>query len=216
MQNKIIKACLISAIFFAGEAASNADVIGTTYPVAEKSLLEEIMGKLKAMEASGEIAARQEDMKKIAIESINNPKGTRIKATKDAQTHYFDPSIRVDKDIMLPDGRVLHKAGTVVNPLTIKSFSKRMIFIDGKDPKQVAWGKKQFESSGWRDKLILVDGSYMDIMRDLKGKQVYFDQVKGMGGAERETLAKKFGIKSVPSVVYQQGNLLRIDAIRLP
>lgn len=214
MPNKAKALLLLSLIFISSAAVANDDVIGTTYPIAEKSLLEEILNKLKDMESTGELSKKQEEMKQAAIDSINNPRGTKLPRASSNATHYFDPSITVDKDIPLPDGRILHKAGTTVNPLMIKSFTKRMIFIDGNDKKQVDWAVKQYELSGWRDKLILVDGSYMDLMKRLNGKRVYFDQLGGKLGS-RETLAKRFGIKAVPSMVYQEGNKLRIDEVKL-
>jgi hypothetical protein len=36
-----------------------------------------------------------------------------------------------------------------------------------------------------------------------------------MDGGHRETLVMKFGIKAVPSLVYQQGDKLRIDEVKL-
>ncbi|MCI4411710.1 MAG: hypothetical protein JHC38_08565, partial [Thiotrichales bacterium] len=202
--NSRARAIALIAMFTPMVAFSSVETIGTIYPIKEQSLLEAILSKLNGMEKSGELAKRQDDMKRIALERIEHPRGQTIpKATKSA-THYYDPSIVVTQDMYLPSGQLMHAAGTKVNPLAIKSFSKRMIFIDATDKSQVAWAKKQYEQSGWRDKVILVNGSYMDVMKDW-GHRVYFDQVTGMDGGHRETLVMKFGIKAVPSLVYQEG-----------
>jgi conjugal transfer pilus assembly protein TraW len=203
-----------SWLFIVPVSAMAIDTIGTTYPIKEVSLLETILNKLKGMEVSGELARRQDDMKRIALNRIENPRGQIIPKAARNQTHYYDPSIVVTQDMYLPSGQLMHAAGTKVNPLAIKSFSKRMIFIDATDKSQVSWAKAQYEKSGWRDKVILVNGSYMDVMKDW-GHRVYFDQVTGMDGGHRETLVMKFGIKAVPSLVYQQGDKLRIDEVKL-
>lgn len=203
-----------SWLFIVPVSSMAIDTIGTTYPIKEVSLLESILNKLKGMEVSGELARRQDDMKRIALNRIEHPRGQIIPKAARNQTHYYDPSIVVTHDMYLPSGQLMHAAGTKVNPLVIKSFSKRMIFIDATDKSQVIWAKAQYEKSGWRDKVILVNGSYMDVMKDW-GHRVYFDQLTGMDGGHRETLVMKFGIKAVPSLVYQQGEKLRIDEVKL-
>ncbi|MCH9742153.1 MAG: type-F conjugative transfer system protein TraW [Proteobacteria bacterium] len=195
-------------------AEDKTEVIGNIYQIQEVSLIDTILNKLTNMEKSGELAKKQEEMKEIAIDRIEHPMGVDLPRAFEDNKHYFDPSIVVTKDIYLPDGRLLHAAGTKVNPLTIKTFTKRIVFIDATDEDQLAWAKKQYEKSGWRDKIILVKGSYMDVMKKWN-KRVYFDQIASMDGGKRETLVEKFGIKALPSVVYQEGDKLRIDEVKL-
>lgn len=213
MKNKYL---IFFALFvsLAAIAEDKDDVIGNIYPIQEVSLIDTIINKLTNMEKSGELAKKQEEMKEIAIDRIENPRGVDLPRAFEDKTHYFDPSITVTKDIYLPDGRLLHAAGTKVNPLTIKTFTKRIIFIDATDEDQLFWAKQKYQQSGWRDKVILVKGSYMDVMKKWN-KRVYFDQIAGMDGGHRETLVDKFGIKALPSIVYQQGDKLRIDEVKL-
>lgn len=204
---------IVFLLFVINQFAWAVDVIGPVYPIKEVSLLDVMMNKLKHMEQTGQIEAMQQQWKTLARDRVLNPKGIALPRVIEATKRFYDPSITVNRDIYLPDGQLLHKAGTVVNPLSVKSFNKRMLFIDGTDKQQVIWAKKQYESSGWRDKVILVNGSYVDVMKDWK-HPVYFDQLGGQVGA-RETLVGRFGIKAVPSLVYQEGNKLRIDEVKL-
>lgn len=189
------------------------DTIGPVYPINEQNLLDVMMSKLKQMEKTGQIQQMQQQWLQAARERVMNPQGIKLPRAHEVKTRFYDPSITVSRDIYLPDGQLLHKAGTVVNPLVIRSFNKRMLFIDAHDKDQVSWAKNQYQQSGWRDKVILVNGSYVDVMKDWK-QPVYFDQIGG-GLGERETLVQRFGIKALPSVVSQEGNQLKIMEIKL-
>ncbi len=189
------------------------DVIGPVYPVKEVSLLDVMMNKLKYMEQTGQIEAMQEQWKTIAQDRVLNPKGVALPRAIESTKRLYDPSITVNRDIYLPDGQLMHKAGTIVNPLSVKSFTKRMLFIDATDKQQLAWAKKQYESSGWRDKVILVNGSYVDVMKEWK-HPVYFDQLGGQLG-KRETLVSRFGVRTVPTMIYQSGSQLMIEEVKL-
>lgn len=205
---------LLSLLIGLSVATANAvDVIGPVYPIKEPSLLDSILSKLKQMEQTGQIQQIQQQWQNMARDRVLNPQGTSLPKVNANSQRFYDPSITVNRDIYLPDGQLLHKAGTVVNPLTIKSFSKRMIFIDATVQSQVNWAKNQYEQSGWRDKVILVKGSYVDVMKAWK-HPVYFDQLGGTLG-QRETLVQRFGIQAVPSMVYQSGDKLIIEEVKL-
>ena len=45
----------------------------------------------------------------------------------------FDPSIVLDHDITTPEGKLIAKSGTRVNPLIYISLSKSLIFYNGDD-----------------------------------------------------------------------------------
>lgn len=211
MQTKLIVFFILG---FLSSATQASDVIGKTYPIKEVSLLDVMLNKLKQMQSTGEMSQLQEAFKAKALDRIENPIGIQLPKAVHYVKRYFDPSIVVTKDMMLPDGQLLHKAGTRVNPLAIRPLTKRMIFVDATDKQQLVWAKKQYEQSGWRDKVILVNGSYLDVMKDW-GKRVYFDQQAKMDGGGRKTLVQHFGIRAVPSVVSQEGNQLKIEEIKI-
>lgn len=212
MQAKLIALVVGSCLF--STAALASDIIGKTYLIKEASLLDVMLNKLKHMQSTGEMNQLQDAFKAKALNRIENPVGIQLPKAVHNVKRYFDPSIVVTKDMLLPDGQILHKAGTRVNPLAIRPLTKRMIFIDATDQQQLVWAKKQYQQSGWRDKVILVNGSYLDVMKDW-GKRVYFDQQAKMDGGGRKTLVQHFGIKAVPSLVSQEGNQLKIEEIKL-
>ena len=109
------------------------------------------------------------------------------------------------RDIRDNTGQLLFAKGTQVNPLEVVSLSKRLVFFDGGDARQVAFAKQTLSSAGAGTKPILVGGQPLKLMRSWK-RPVYFDQ----GG----TLVKRLGIQQVPAIVSQDGKRLRIDEVR--
>src|SRR3546814_4322186 len=81
--------------------------------------------------------------------------------------------------------------------------SDLLLFLDGDDPDQLTWALKQDANA----KLILVKGAPLELMK-ARQRRFYFDQ----GGK----LTERFGIRSVPARVRQQGRVLEISEIALP
>ncbi|MBN2864374.1 MAG: hypothetical protein JXK16_00030 [Thiotrichales bacterium] len=189
---------------FSTSAMSDNNTIGNTYPIKEQSMLEYIIEKLKEKESSGEMAKMQEEFKEKAIASLNNPKGIDLPKAEKNSTRIFDTTSVVTKDIVMPDGRVMHKAGTQFNPLLIKSLSKKLIFIDGRDKAQVDFAINEYEKTGKVDKIVLVAGSYIELMKERKVRFFFDQQYSGGGEGQRLTLVKRFNIKALPSIVFQE------------
>lgn len=211
---KTLLSLILSALTSSAFAGMSEQVIGPTYPIQEESLLKVIMSRLSHMEKTGEIKKMQDEWKKTAINTINHPEGVNLPEATIFKTHYYDPSIELTHDVVLPNGQTLYKKGTKVNPLSIRGLTKRYIFIDGSDPDQVEFAKSLYQNSGWRDRVILVKGSYMDLMKSWHHR-VYFDQLGQLddGGHPKQTLVDTFQIDAVPSVLFQNGLYLQIDAV---
>ena len=183
-------ACAMFAFFHSLPAsAEDLGVVGTTYEIAEHDLLQLMLSKLKHMEQAGELKTYQEDYKKRVISGIEHPKPLPgIKDTETAGTHYYDPSIVTDKDIVDATGRILFPRGTRVNPLDYVGWNTYLLFADGRDEKQLAYCKQIIATSDRPVKLVLVAGEPMTLMRKWKFS-VYFDQ----GGS----LTRRFAITQV-------------------
>jgi conjugal transfer pilus assembly protein TraW len=66
------------------------------------------------------------------------------------------------------------RKGDVLNPLKTVPFMQTLYFIDGDDPDQVAWMKRQVPDT-LISKIILVKGSVPDTSVALDAR-IYFDQ----------------------------------------
>lgn len=208
MRHRLITATLLAALLQMSSAvmADDLGVVGPTYEIVERDVLELITSKLKKMEQSGELAKYQEDYKNKVIASIEHPRSlTGFKATETAETHYYDPSMVTQKDIVDATGKVLYRRGTKVNPLDYIGWNTYLLFVDGRDEKQLAFSKKIVATSDRPVKIVLVAGEPLALMRKWKSS-VYFDQ----GGK----LIKRFAIAQVPAIVRQEGKRLRIDELR--
>ena len=195
--------------------AADFGVIGQTFPITEESFIAMLKKRLDSVD----IEKEQEKVQARAKEQIENPLPVSgiTEATKDRE-FYFDPSYTLDKDVVLPYGKILHKAGTKVNPLEHMDLNRRLFFLDGRKPKQVVWLKEQLDTKVLaqeqkeqvEDRIILVGGSVFKL-KEILGQdhedKVYFDQVG--------ELTKKFGIKAVPALVEQEGLVLKIKEIKL-
>jgi len=186
--------------------AEDLGVVGKTYDITERDLIAVIQHKLKHMEKTGELAKFQNDYKNRVIDGIEHPKPIPgIKATANANTRYYDPSMVTDKDITDATGRILYPRGTRINPLDYIGWNKYLLFVDGRDAKQLEFSKKITAASDRPVKLVLIAGEPLELMRKWK-MTIYFDQ----GGK----LTKRFAITQVPAIVRQEGKRLRIDELR--
>ncbi|ALE15386.1 IncF plasmid conjugative transfer pilus assembly protein TraW [Altererythrobacter epoxidivorans] len=177
---------------------------GTVFPVIERDLLEQIHSRLTQMERSGETARLNEDLKRRTIARVGRPDPVAgIVRASEARRWRFDPTITLAADIRGAKGELIHAAGTRVNPLDSVGLRADLLFLDGDDPDQLAWALKQDANA----KLILVKGAPLELMK-ARQRRFYFDQ----GGK----LTERFGIRSVPARVRQQGRLLEISEIALP
>tara|TARA_B110000503_G_scaffold134696_1_gene214092 strand:+ start:615 stop:1334 length:720 start_codon:yes stop_codon:yes gene_type:complete len=181
--------------------AKDFGVVGKTREIKEVDAIEEIKGKLSAMERSGELGEHNERMKEVVSERIRSPKSLNVGKSDKVREYEYDPSIIVVEDLMDARGVVFHKKGTRVNPLDMVSMPYELIFFDGEDEEQLKYVLKKYEKSEIKPKLILTGGSPIKLEEEYK-LDFYFDQ--------RGVLIKQLGIKAVPAVVRQDGKVLKI------
>lgn len=181
--------------------ARDLGVVGPVYPIAEQDMLQTIEQRLTALEESGELARIEEDAKARYRAYVERPEGVHLPRAKEGRTYYVDPSITVPYDIKDHEGRIIHPAGTTVNPLNYITLSKQLLFFDGDDPVQVEWARAMIDSDPLRVKPILTNGPVLALMRDWR-LHLYFDQ--------RGQLVERFRIQAVPVTLSQDGTQLKV------
>lgn len=90
-----------------------------------------------------------------------------------------------------PVPQMFARQGEVMNPLQYVPFNQTLYFINGDDPAQVAWMKRQTPPT-LESKIILVQGSIPEMQKSLDSR-VYFDQ--------NGVLCQRLGIDQVPARV---------------
>lgn len=197
---------LVLALSVAGPASAlDLGKIGPTYPVAERDFLVAIRERLLEKERTGEMATLMRQSQERAIQSVKSPTPVAgLSAAVAPRTHYFDPSVTLDRPIVDDKGRVLWPAGTRKNPLDVVSMSRALVFFDARDARQVRHARQLIANEQGNAKPVLVAGSYLDLMKRWQ-MPVYYDQ--------EGTLVRKLGITAVPAIVRQEGSRLRIDQV---
>ncbi len=179
--------------------------IGPVNPIEEPSMLEEIHKKLRELEANGEMERFKEEFVENTKRSVEEPQPVQnVITTREARSYHIDPTWTAPNTITTPDGKHIVQAGDSINPLDYITWSRKFLFFDARDSRQVELAAQIITAENGAVRAILVAGRPLDLTRAWK-RQVYFDQ----GGS----LVRKLGIRQVPALVYQDGKKLRVDEI---
>ena len=176
-----------------------AVTLGTTFPIAETSLTDFMMERMKQVD----LKKAEEEVKARVIHTVRNPKPifTDTAVCKENRVWHIDPTVTLDKDVVDHTGKVLVKKGTTYNPLEHRILSTKLVFILGTNRKQVQWALTQTKA-----KIVLVSGSPLDL-EEQHQTAFYFDQ----GGI----LCSKLGIAAFPAFAVQDKSILRCEEVTL-
>lgn len=190
----------------AGLAARDLGNYGQVWAVSEPDFLEEILGRLRAMEEDGGLARMEREMQDRARAYAERPRGNDLLTRAEEPRRFtVDLSIRLDQDLADQNGTVFAAAGTTVNPLAYSTFDKAILFIDGDDPDQVAWATAQ--GSELDTLIVLTRGAPLELMRR-NGRRFWFDQ-DGI-------MTQRFSIARLPSRVTRADPVMLVEEIPLP
>jgi len=185
--------------------AVDLGTIGPTYGIAEPHLLEFIQQRLRDKERTGELQRLIDEARNRGVAAVRQPAPVEgVRSTETARSWTIDPTFTLDRNIVDAQGRLMFPAGTRKNPLEVVSLSKRLLFFDARDGRQVARARELIARYDGKVKPILTGGSYLDLMKAWR-VPVYYDQ--------QGTLTRRFGIRQVPALVSQEGMRLRVDEV---
>lgn len=207
-----IKLILLSALFSAFINAEDLGSIGKTYPIGEQSLIEYIKARATQMMEDGSWEKLRQQAVKTTEQRIDYPPViSGISKTAESSVRYFDPSIRINQDIVDPYTKTkLATKGQMINPTNYMPFNNELIFIDGRDPEQVAYAVREAKQAKMRTSIVLIAANkFRELMKD-QHQLMFYDQ-----GA---VLVNKFNIRHVPTIIYQDQinpSKLRIEEVKL-
>lgn len=196
---------LVALLVCSKGQAEDLGKISQTYKIAENDLAEVFKMRVAKAVQNGTWAKEMDKQAKKIQAYVDNPTGMRLPTVRNYSARYFDPSITLDQDIVDQNNRVIVSKGTRVNPLDRISYNKALCFFDANDAKQIEWIKSMCLDLVTA-KAIAINGPVMKVMEDLDAR-LFFDQ--------QGILTKKFGIKAVPSMVRQTGNVFVIEEFAL-
>lgn len=185
-------------------AEDDLGVVGKTYEIEERDLLEKIHAELAAMEADGRMAAEQERMQERAKAFVKRPPGAFLPRANESEVYYHDPSVTAPFDVVDQNNQVIYPAGTVVNPLDYVSLTTPLVFFDGDDQLQAEWVRAFLGEEAYNYVPMMTNGPIIELMQDWNTR-LYFDQ--------HGRYAAQLGITALPAVVRQEGRQLRVDLV---
>ncbi|MDR9837065.1 MULTISPECIES: type-F conjugative transfer system protein TraW [Herbaspirillum] len=197
----ILAFCLLG-LFARVVAAEELGQYGNTWAIQEQDAVDMIKERLGRMEKRGQLKKFWEDYRSRQLANLENPPPVAgITTATERKVWTYDPTYTYSDTVKDHLGNIIVPSGTKLNPLDYVRLSKALVFIDGRDPKQVRYAKQRSDANP-QDKIILVAGSFLKLNREWK-RQVYFDQ--------QGILVKHFGLKHVPAVISQQGKTLQVE-----
>jgi conjugal transfer pilus assembly protein TraW len=206
MRSPILASLLCLSIIPSLALASDLGIVGPTYEIAERDLIEVMKERFRRLEQTGEMRKLEERYKAKVVEAVERPRPIPgITPTQTARTYFVDLTWTLDRNVVDEKGLVLFPAGTRVNPLDYAPLTQTLLFFDQRERSQVTFAKRFLAETKARVKPILVGGEPLKLMRQWK-REVFYDQ----GGV----LSRKFLLKQVPALISQDGNRLRVDEIR--
>ena len=191
-------AFILSSVCWAS-TVEDLGIVGKTYPVIEQdalSVMQQNAGKVDwraYFSQKGEQYLKQYRPSDLA--DLNVAKAPHV--------YTVDLTYTLEMDI--PDGKggILYPRGYTFNPLDYLNYPATIVVIDGNDEAQIRW----FEDCAFNDKystrLLISQGSYVDLSRRLKRQVYYLSKI----------VAERFKITATPSVVCQKGNMMEVTQI---
>lgn len=126
--------------------------------------------------------------------------------TDTARTLLVDPSLTLQNDVLGPQGQLIARTGTRVNPLHTLALRRVYLVLDGGDARQVAWARHELHTQTRHPTTVLLtDG-------DLGAVQAAVPAGTPVYPAPAE-LFTRFPVDTVPARLSRTGDQLRMDFI---
>ncbi|MEA9392697.1 type-F conjugative transfer system protein TraW [Acerihabitans sp. TG2] len=203
---KRLAVILLAGFLSMPAGAKELGTIGHLFPITEPDLLTFIAQRLQDMKDSGEMARMQRETEaRVKAHAVRPTPVAGLTPAKTDRTLHYDPTFTVRETLRDMQGNVIAREGDSVNPLDKVLFSETLYFIDGDNPAQMAWVKKQLTGQV-NFKIILVNGNIRDTSYALD-EPVYFDQYG--------TLTTKFGFEHTPVRISRDNRMLKVEEVAL-
>ncbi len=183
----------------------NLGTVGTTYPIVEKDALVEIQEKVKSIDFSKTLSRENWGQK---IKDFKPKNLVTLPPAKKNRSFLVDMTYSLEFDIprVNEKGEVtgtLYPKGYTFNPLDYISYPSTIIFLDATDTAQLTWLKDSPYLDDLKVTLIVTDGNWYELSTELNTRVYYAS----------ELMIERFQIKALPSIVYQEGNRMRVQEI---
>lgn len=198
----VILRVIFSVLVIGALQAKDLGFHGSSYPVAETSLIKVLEKRASAIQKE-DLDQLQGKVRKRYTSLLEEPYPVpRLTESLVEKISYFDPTYICHESILDPKGEIIVAKGTRFNPLKQITPTKKLLFLDGSKASHVSWARRQGEETIW----MLVKGRPLDL-EEKEGRPIYFDQ---FGQA-----VKKFNISHIPAIVSPEGLRVKIRVVPL-
>lgn len=190
-----------------GQGGKHRPPYGNLWKIGEPDMLEVIQQRIEETDwekISGEAWKRAQ--KKAIGEDLPH-------TTKDS-TYWVDPSITVQEDIRLEDGRLVAAKGTVVNPLDNAPTKETYIIFDGESKSQILQAKAWLEEYKKKSDVVLMATRFKPLEQD--NPSHIWKQLNQMVFPLSKIIVDRLQIKATPALVVQDGKYLKVFNKYLP
>jgi len=187
--------CGITTSSTASTGAPHRVVLGQTWTIAEPDTLQEIETAAKARDWRSWLRSKPKDYS--AFRSASLPRATR------GDSRLFDPTYTLPEDVKDERGRVLIARGTRVNVYERLQVPGRYIVIEPSAAHYRWLGEVAKPVSG--DKVLLANGNVLE-ERERTARDLFQLDAR---------FIERFGLRAVPSIVRQEGTMLRVEEYAL-
>lgn len=178
--------------------AKNLGVHGRTYEIAEPDALKEIKNRAAAIDWSKYFGRDKLESK---VRNYKPKDLKKLPVAHEDRVRLVDMTWTLPFDIPDATGKIAIPKGTRYNPAQHRFMHTILVVIDGNDRRQVEWLKSLSFLKDPRVRVLLSDGNYYNLAKELKMAVFYANGV----------VVDRFQIEAVPSIVVQKGPFMEVS-----
>lgn len=184
-----------------GRGIDLGGVIGPSYSIEEPDILELIEKQAAKIDWEAEVERIRQGI------LTRRTTGRALPHALHDDSYLVDLTIVNNQDLAGPQGDIFASAGETVNPLDYISLSRKYVFIDANEERHVnqalAW-KQQYQ------RITIISTLPVE---SLERRQEVFGTLGQQVFESNDLLLRRFQIREVPAIAYQEGRMLRVDVV---
>jgi hypothetical protein len=180
------------SIFFVQAHAKNV-VLGNVYEIKEKDAQVELMEKINKTNWDDEIKKRNDPDLWLATKAVNLP------LARETTLRAYVPFYKSEFEIKDSKGNTIYPKGYTFNPLRFIKMPNKLYILS---PKTTKYFIGKIRNT---DQIIIANGNPLKERKKLKSPVFMLD----------EKTKNRLGIKKVPSIIWQEGAMLKIKEISI-
>jgi conjugal transfer pilus assembly protein TraW len=192
----VMSIALGSVLLASSGQIKNIGTIGSTYPVIEPDLAEEVRARINKVKMARIMDEHRQNYKAKDIYALPTAKRDRI--------FFVDMTFTLDHDIPGENGEIMYKRGLTWNPLEYVS-PPELVVINGEDDKQREWFEKSPYSKNLKIKLLTSAGFATPLIQQLQRPVYYLTK----------PIADRLQLAAAPSVITKNGKKLMVQEVKI-